>query len=243
MLTLLPAIDLKSGHAVRLLQGRDEDTTVYGSDPVGVAKSFAEQGATWLHVVNLDGAFGRASNNLAIVERIAKETGVKVEFGGGLRSAEDVDAAISIGVSKAVIGTLAFEMKESLAELVQRHGASKIVVAIDAKDGIVATRAWTKSSGMTVVEAARAMLAMGIEEVLYTDVGRDGMQTGPDIATMKQVLRETSIKVIASGGIGKIQDLADLRDIRHPNLSGVVVGNALYEKTFTVKEALGVLVE
>jgi phosphoribosylformimino-5-aminoimidazole carboxamide ribotide isomerase len=241
MITLLPAIDMKAGKVVRLLQGRDDATTEYGSDPVEVAKRFAGDGAKAIHVVNLDGAFGRASDNLAIVSRIVIEVGVPIEFGGGLRSPDDVAAAFQIGVGKAVIGTMAFEQRVLFSELLGIYGPEKIVAALDARHGVVATRGWTESTGVSVVEAGLSLYDVGVREVLYTDVGRDGMQTGTDLPTMKLLLEKTRLNVIASGGIGGLRDLLMLKSLNHDRLTGVVVGKALYERAFTIRQAIDVL--
>ncbi len=238
---LMPAIDLKNGKCVRLLQGRDDDETVYGNDPVAVAESWAEQGAKWLHIVNLDGAFGRASNNVAILEQIAKSGKVKIEFGGGLRTEEDVRHAFEIGVEKVVLGTLAFEDGGVLARILMDNGATRLIVALDAKDGMVTTRGWTVSTGTTVMDAAKRVERAGVREILYTDVARDGMLSGPDLAGLRALMSGTSLEVIASGGIGSLAELRSLGALDKAKLSGVIVGKAFYERKFTYSEAVEAL--
>jgi len=238
---LIPAIDLKRGKCVRLLRGNDAAETVYGEDPVAVAESWAKQGAEWLHIVNLDGAFGRASDNLRIVGQIVRAGKSKVEFGGGLRTEEDVENALELGVEKVVLGTIAFENREALARILQKHGARRVVIALDTKDGIVATKGWTESSGIHAVDAARDLESVGVKEILATDVARDGMLVGPDIAGIEAILRDTSLGVIASGGVGSLEHLRKLVRLQNPRLTGVIVGKALYERRFTLAEAFEAL--
>ncbi len=235
---LMPAIDLKNGKCVRLVQGMADAETIYNDDPVAVAESWAAQGAEWLHVVNLDGAFGKASNNLAIIRRIAAVAKTKIEFGGGLRTEKDVDDALAMGIQKVVLGTMAFDDRDGLARILKKQGPSRVVVALDSKAGVVATQGWTASSGINLVQAAQEFEKVGVREVLYTDVGRDGMLTGPDMAGLEALLTETSLKVIASGGIGSLTDLRILGARDWPQLSGVIVGKALYERKFTYPEAV-----
>ena len=238
---LLPAIDLRAGKCVRLLQGKDDAVTVYGNDPFAVAQSWVRQGALWLHIVNLDGAFGRASENLSFVRWIAQGSGAKVEFGGGLRSEEDVASAFDVGIEKVVLGTLAFTNRPALQRILGRYGPTRVIVALDAKDGIVATEGWTTSSGISLVDAAKHMEREGVSEVLFTDVGRDGMLNGPDIQDLQALMDRTDLNVIASGGVGSLADLSLLVGLEREQLSGVIVGKALYEKKFTCQEALAVL--
>lgn len=237
---LLPAIDLKGGRCVRLIQGRDERTTIYGDDPVAVAAEWVRQGASWLHIVNLDGAFGRASDNLTIVRHIIETTGASVEFGGGLRTEEAVAVAFSLGVRKVVLGTLAFENPAVLARLLHRHGGDRLIVAFDAVNGVIAAKGWTESTGRAVMEGAATMEAAGMCEILYTDVSRDGMLTGPDLVTLQALAAGTKLGIIASGGVASLRDISGLVKLR---LSGIIVGKALYERVFTVTEALRVLEE
>ncbi len=237
---LLPAIDLRRGKCVRLRQGRDDTVTVYGDDPVAVAKEFVQQGATWLHIVNLDGAFGRASDNLAIVDTIARTCNVDVEFGGGLRSLADVAAAAKTGAQKLVVGTVAFTDEHMLREVLRTYGSERIVVAIDAVKGLVATQGWTKSTGVSVKDAARRMQDFGVKEVLYTDVSRDGMMGGPDLETMREIIAMTSLDVIASGGVSSLEDLRKLKALNTARVTGVIVGKALYEGAVTIPEMLKV---
>ncbi len=235
---IIPAIDLKNGKCVRLLQGRDDATTEYSSDPVAVAKRWEESGATRIHVVNLDGAFGRASGNLDIVRRIVREVNVDVQFGGGLRSTADLDAATATGVKKLVLGTMAIENKTLLSEYLRRMGADRIIVALDASGGKVATKGWTEVTEQPVLEVAKEMEQLGVKEILYTDISRDGMMNGPDLSTLKLLTSETGLEIIASGGISKSDDVLELARLGLPGISGVIIGKALYEGKIDLRQML-----
>ncbi len=238
VMRLLPAIDIRAGRCVRLLRGREDSETVYGIDPVAVADSWVAQGAEWLHIVNLDGAFGRASDNLTFVKKIATAGKAKIEFGGGLRSEEDVEHAFDIGVDKVVLGTIAVTDHPALIRILGKYGPSRVVVALDARNGIVTTNGWTSTSGVSVIDAALEFQKAGIREVLYTDIGKDGTLGGPDIPRLQELFRRTSLDVIASGGIGSLEDVRLLAGLKEKHLSGAIVGKALYEKKFTYREAV-----
>ena len=237
-LDIIPAIDLKSGKCVRLLQGRDDATTEYSSDPVAVAKRWQESGATRIHVVNLDGAFGRASGNLEIVRRIVREVNLDVQFGGGLRSMTDIDAAVATGVKRLVLGTIAIENKSLLSECVRQMGGDRVIVALDASNGRVATKGWTEVTEQPVLEVAKEMERLGVKEILYTDISRDGMMTGPDLSTLKLLATETGLRIIASGGIAKSGDVLDVARLGLPGISGVIIGKALYEGKIDLRQML-----
>lgn len=226
---VIPAIDLKNGKCVRLLQGKDDSTTEYSNDPVAIASDWVKQGAQRLHIVNLDGAFGRASDNFGIVRTIASEVDAVIEFGGGLRSMQSIEEAFDAGVHKAVLGTSAVENRELVSEVVRRFGTERVIVSLDSSGGKVATRGWQAISGLNVVDAATQMMSLGIIEILYTDISRDGMLTGPDYETLIQ-LAATGLNVIASGGISSNADIIKLMELRSPNIVGVIIGKALYER-------------
>jgi len=233
---IIPAIDLKNGRCVRLLQGREEATTEYSSDPVAVAKRWEELGATRIHVVNLDGAFGRASGNLEIVRRIVEEVGTDVQFGGGLRSTADINAAVATSVKKLVLGTIAIENKGLLADCLRTLGPDRIIVALDASNGKVATKGWTEVTQQSVLDVAIEVEDMGVGEILYTDISRDGMMSGPDLATLTLLATRTDLKVIASGGISKREDVLELARLGLKGIAGVIIGKALYEGKIDLQE-------
>ena len=237
---VIPAIDLKNGQCVRLLQGRKSDVTVYNEDPVGVAREFAAAGAEMIHVVDLDGAFNEAgSPNRAMVKRIVETVDVPVEFGGGIRTLDDVQQLCDAGVARVVLGTLAAETPELLKEFVSRF-SSRICVGIDARDGRVMTRGWEAATPVMAVDLARAVVDFGVERIIYTDIARDGMLSGPNIEQTLAVVRAADVYVTASGGVSSLDDIKRLRDAEEPRLDSVIVGKALYEGKFKLEEALSV---
>lgn len=232
---LFPAIDIRHGRVVRLSQGEATRQTVYGEDPVAVAERFAEQGAAWIHVVDLDRAFGEGEN-LALVRRIVAGGGgrVRVQLGGGLRTVDRLREGLDLGVSRVVIGTAAAVDPAMLPAAVAAAGAERIAVGIDVRDGLVAIRGWTETSALTAEALAARAVSEGVLTVIYTDVARDGMLTGPDLDGARR-LQTTGAAVIASGGVAGI---GDIRAVREAGLAGAIVGRALYEGRLRLPEAL-----
>jgi phosphoribosylformimino-5-aminoimidazole carboxamide ribotide isomerase len=238
MMLIIPAIDLRDGRCVRLTQGRKDAATIYDGDPVAVAKGFKQAGATMLHVVDLDGAFSEPnSRNRQELVEIIRAVDIPVQFGGGLRTTEDVKAVIELGVARAVIGTLAVESPDTLKELIHRFGSDRIAVGIDARDGKAVTQGWEEEGGLSALQLARRVAALGIERVIYTDVSRDGTLTGVNIEQTCKLARESGLKVTASGGISSLEDLKRL-DASDCGIDSVIVGKALYEGRFTLQQAL-----
>ena len=237
-MTIYPAIDIKGGLCVRLLQGRADQETVYGENPAAVAAEFRAAGSTWVHVVDLDGAFAGEPQNLAAVQAIVA-LGMKVQLGGGLRTRASVERALGFGVSRVVIGTRAAESEAFVGELVQSFGAS-IAVGIDAKDGKVAVKGWVDTSNLGALELARRMDALGVRTLIHTDIGTDGMLTGPNFPAQEAMLGAGRFGVIASGGVSRREDVVRLAELarRHANLDGVIVGKALYEKRVSLPDLL-----
>lgn len=233
---IIPAIDLKGGRCVRLLQGRDEATTEYSDDPVAVADEWVRQGARRIHVVNLDGAFGRSSLNLQVFAAMARRHEIAWQFGGGLRAQDAVDAALGAGAKKVVIGTAAISDRGFLRSVLGLAGPSRTIVALDAREGMVLTHGWTEATSVGVEELAREMHEMGVMEILYTDVDRDGMMTGPDLSTLER-LAGIGPSVLASGGVSSVRDIVSLLGLGKFSISGVIIGKALYEKRVTLAEA------
>jgi len=229
---LFPSIDIRSGRVVRLSQGEATRQTVYGDDPVAVAERFVEQGASWVHVVDLDRALG-TGDNLPAVARIARRVGsrVRLQLGGGL---DLVRAGLDLGVARVVIGTAAAVDPSFVASAVSATGSERLVVGIDTREGQVALRGWTETSTQRAEELARRVVADGIDTVIYTDIGRDGMLGGPDLAGAAALLA-TGARVIVSGGVASAEDI---RGARASGLAGVIVGRALYEGRLTLSEAL-----
>ena len=207
---IYPAIDIKDGRAVRLRQGLAADVTDYGT-PAEAAMDWKTQGATYLHVVDLDGAFEGKGRNLPLVAEIVRETGLPVELGGGIRTMEDIEARLTLGVARVILGTVALTDPDLVRRACARY-PGRIACGIDAKDGRVAVRGWVEASDVDPVDLALRMKDAGVLDVIYTDIRRDGMQTGPNVEATAELVRRTGLRVIGSGGVGKIQDLYDLRD-------------------------------
>jgi len=219
------------------LQGRKSEMTVYNEDPVEVARAFASAGAEMIHVVDLDGAFNEAeSPNRAVVMRIVDAVDVPIEFGGGIRSLEDVQRLCDAGVAQIVLGTVAAEAPTTLSDFVSSFG-SKICVGIDARDGRVMTRGWETATPLMAVDLARSVAECGVERIIYTDIARDGALVGPNIEQTLAVARSANVRVTASGGVSSLEDIERLR---HAGVDGVIVGKALYEGKFKLEEAIRV---
>lgn len=237
---VFPAIDLRRGRCVRLYQGDPEQEVVFGSDPVAVAGQWAAEGATWLHIVNLDAALGDASDNVAVVEAIVRSVDAAIQFGGGLRSLDDIEYVLSRGVTRVVVGTLAMTEPDVVADAVVRFGASRVAVGIDARDGQVATHGWQTTSGIDVMAAAQRALELGAELVVYTDIARDGTMRGPDVAGARRLAAETGLQVIASGGVASLNDVKALRAQTGAGIAGVIIGQALYTGAVDLADAIAV---
>jgi phosphoribosylformimino-5-aminoimidazole carboxamide ribotide isomerase len=237
-MTIYPAIDIKSGRCVRLTQGRADQETVYAENPADVAKEFRQAGSEWVHVVDLDGAFTGEPQNLAAVQAIAS-VGMKVQLGGGLRTRAAVERALSFGVTRVVIGTRAVESDAFVGELVQAFG-EKIAIGIDAKNGAVAVKGWVSTAQVTALDLAKRMDRLGVRTLIHTDIGTDGMLTGPNFAAQEAMLQAGKFGVIASGGVSRREDVVKLAELarRYSNLDGVIVGKALYEKRVDLPDLL-----
>ncbi|WP_457639701.1 1-(5-phosphoribosyl)-5-[(5-phosphoribosylamino)methylideneamino]imidazole-4-carboxamide isomerase [Persephonella sp.] len=232
---VIPAVDIKEGKAVRLFKGRADSVTVYGSDPVEMAKRWEEEGAKHLHVVDLDGAFEGVPKNYRIVEQIVKAVSIPVEFGGGMRSREAVEKMLNIGVDRVVIGSMAYQNPDEFAKVVSDF-PKKVIVGIDAKDGKVAVKGWIEKTEYTPLEFAKKYDHMDIWGFLYTDVNRDGALKGPDIEGTKHLAENLSHPVIASGGVSSVEDVKKLYSLKKYGVYGVVVGKALYEGKINLKQ-------
>jgi phosphoribosylformimino-5-aminoimidazole carboxamide ribotide isomerase len=240
VMLIIPAIDLRDGKCVRLRQGRRREVKVYDHDPVEMARGFEAAGARLLHVVDLDGAFReKKSPNRDVARRIIEAVNIPVEFGGGLRTASDVEEMIASGAERVVIGTLAVEEPETLKSFLGLFGA-RIVVGIDARADSVLTRGWEKQGGASALELAHQMALMGVSRIIYTDVSRDGMLEGVNVEQTIRVASRAVIPVTASGGIGSLADIERLKAATEFGVDSVIVGKALYEGIFTLREALEV---
>jgi len=237
---ILPAIDLRGGKVVRLEQGRAEAETIYGTDPVAVAESFRAAGATYLHMVDLDGAFTGKLKNLHLVAAVAKafSPALFIELGGGMRTEGAIGEALEAGVRRVVIGTRACESLPFVRAVVEKFGAERIAVGIDAKDGIVSTKGWTAPSPWTAPDLARAVAAQGVRTIIYTDIETDGMFTGPNLTALRELSSAVpEVKMIASGGIANIEHIQSLRTLGE-TVDGVIIGKALYDGKLKLADAL-----
>ncbi len=228
--TVYPAIDLHTGQVERLRQGLLEEKTIYGRDPAAAAQRWLEAGARWLHVVNLDGAFDREGKEnwqaIAAIIKTAHAYRASIQLGGGLRSEEMLQSALDLGASRLVVGTLIIEQPEKAAELVQRFGAERIAAGIDARDGQVQSHGWQQSSGLEAARLVSQLESAGLRWVIYTDIARDGMNSGLNLAASVEIAKNSQISLIASGGVHSLQDILDCQ---HAGLAGVIIGRALYD--------------
>lgn len=237
---LYPAIDIRGGQAVRLLQGDYGRETAYDADPVDAAKRWAGEGAEFLHVVDLDGAKAGAPQNLEVVRRIAVAVDCPIQVGGGLRDAGSVAAVLDAGAERVVIGTAALRDPAFLAEALERHG-ERVVVSVDARDGKVALAGWTEAGEEGVVEAVAELSSQGVARFLCTAIEVDGTMEGPALGELSEIAAATQAQVIASGGVGDLSHLEDLARNAAPNIEGAIVGRALYEGKFTVAAGIAAL--
>jgi phosphoribosylformimino-5-aminoimidazole carboxamide ribotide isomerase len=235
MMIIYPAIDLRGGKVVRLKEGDPSRQTVFSDDPLTTAKTWIDSGAQWIHMVNLDGAFASANNNGAILEQVAA-LGTPVQFGGGLRSMADIEQAVARGATRVVLGTIAIEQPDIVVQAVERWGAERISVALDTRDGKVATHGWQQVSQQTPVELGKAMAARGVRHALYTDVSRDGGLRGVNVESTVALGQETGLQVIASGGVSSADEIRQLA--ASGAVAGAVIGMALYEGRLTLQDAL-----
>ena len=233
---IIPAIDLKNGRCVRLIQGKEDQETVYGEDPVETALGFEERGAQQIHLVDLDGAFRGESKNLEQVERIAGAVKVPLELGGGIRSLDDISRVFDLGVSFVIIGTIAVKNPKILEEAIRRFG-NQLILGLDAKDGKVAVSGWVEITEFSDEKFAIQWKQLGIDRVIYTDIARDGMLTGPNLSSLRRMAISTGLKVTASGGVSSLDDLKQLVELERDGVDEVIVGKAIYERQLDLREA------
>ncbi len=233
--TIYPAIDLRGGKVVRLKEGNPARLTAYSDDPAETARRWLDAGTRWLHVVNLDGAFGESDDvNRSALESILR-TGAQIQFGGGIRSLAAIERALDLGVSRVILGTIAVEQPGVVADALKKFGAEKVAVGIDARDGLVRVRGWKEGSGITANDLALQMQRLGIRTVIFTDVSRDGLGSGLNIPSTRALAEASGLDVIASGGVHTMEDVIAAREA---NLAGAIIGRALYEGPIDLKEAL-----
>lgn len=236
---IFPAIDMRGGKVVRLKQGDPAAQTNYADDPAQMARRWEDEGARWLHVVNLDGALGEAqSPNLAALRRVLDGARAPVQFGGGLRDLEGIGTVLDMGVARAVLGTVAVNQPEIVRDAIARFGAEKIVVGLDARDGFVATHGWQTQSALSAAEVAERMKDMGANRIVFTDIARDGMLRGVNADATRALARTSGMRVIASGGVASLDDIERLKECEADGVEGVIIGQALYTGAVSLAEAL-----
>ena len=236
-MTIIPAIDIEDGKCVRLVRGERGTETVFGEDPVEVALAWQDQGARLLHVVDLDAAFQPGHGNRPAIARIVKAVGIPVQVGGGVRSLADFDRLLETGAARVVFGTAAVENPSVVREALG-IAPQAVVVGVDVRDGKVAVRGWQEDSAQEPVELGKRWVEEGVDTFIYTDISRDGVLTGPNVAAVRRFARETKARVVASGGIGSLEDLRRLREAETDGVESAIVGRALYERIFTLAEAM-----
>lgn len=232
---LYPAIDLKDGKCVRLIQGDYNAVTVFGDDPAEMAKKWESQGGKYLHLVDLDGAKAGKGINDEAIKSIIQAVTIPVELGGGIRTLEDIKAKLELGVDRVILGSVAVSHLDLVREAVERYGSDKIVVGVDAKEGKVAVEGWQEVSTRTALEFCRELKGVGVKTVIYTDIAKDGMMQGPNIDATKQLIDETGMDVVASGGVATLEDLKRVEMI---GAEGAIIGKALYIDAIDLKEAV-----
>lgn len=234
---LYPAIDIKGGKCVRLCQGKFDKVQVYAENPVDVARAWERAGASYIHLVDLDGALMGRGVNRDVIRKITKAVFVPVQLGGGIRTKEDLEAVFDMGVSRAIIGTKAVTDPSFIKECIDEYGADRIVIGIDAKDGLVAVEGWGEVSKISAMQLGLDMKALGVKTIVYTDISKDGMLTGPNVAATKELSDATGIDIIASGGVSTMEDL---ERIYANGIHGAIIGKALYEKRIDLAKAVSV---
>lgn len=238
---IFPAIDLRNGQCVRLLHGDPDQQTNYSDDPGWVAEQFAEAGAEWLHVVNLDGAFGDTSGsatNLEAIQAILDQVSIPIQLGGGIRTIEDIERLLNLGITRVILGTMAVERPRQILDIIARFGAEQIVIGIDARYGKVASHGWRKTSNLTATALGQQMQSLGVTRIVYTDISRDGALTGINVKGSKELAQETGLKVIISGGAATMDDVHQAHANAGTDIEGLIIGRALYTKAIDLTEAI-----
>lgn len=234
----LPAIDLKEGKCVRLLQGDAAKKTVYSSDPVAVAEGFQADGARWLHMVDLDGAFSGVRHHTAVVRQVKSATNLRIELGGGIRTLTDAESCLAAGAERIVLGTAAWQSPAFMAEAVKEFGKEHVAVGIDARGGFVSVKGWTETTDQTVFDLAKLAQDSGVGTLIYTDIAQDGMLSSPDYSTLSEIMSRFDLDLVASGGVASLEHISALMSLKPHAPYGCISGKAIYEERFSVKEAV-----
>jgi len=237
IMQLIPAIDLMNGKIVRLTRGEAKTAKIYETEfgtPVDAAKRWRDEGASKMHIIDLDAAFA-LGNNYSVIAEIANDVKLPIQVGGGIRSYEIIENLFETGITQVILGALAFSDPSAIGKIQKKFGAESVIVALDNKDGLIMVEGWKTATAMTVEDALEKYTNLGVRRFLITSIAQDGMLTGPDLPTLSQATLYPNAKIVAAGGIGRIGDLAALKEI---GVEGAVIGKALYEKRFTLKEAI-----
>jgi phosphoribosylformimino-5-aminoimidazole carboxamide ribotide isomerase len=238
MITIIPAIDLKGGKCVRLRQGFANKETIYSDSPVEMAMHWVKEGGTFLHVIDLDGAFKGTPVHVDVLRNICETITIPIEIGGGIRTDEDIETLLATGVRRVILGTRACEYPEELVRLVERFDGERVAVGIDARNGKAQTKGWVETTDVEAVDLAKQVAAAGVKTIIYTDTSRDGMLGGVNAFETGKICSSVSCNVIASGGVSTLEDIKRLTALHCANLTGVIVGKALYEETVSVKQLI-----
>ncbi|MCR6546887.1 1-(5-phosphoribosyl)-5-[(5-phosphoribosylamino)methylideneamino]imidazole-4-carboxamide isomerase [Dehalobacterium formicoaceticum] len=234
---VIPAIDLRGGKCVRLIEGRLDQETIYSDDPAGMAQTFEQAGAERLHVVDLDGAFSGQMVNFDVIKKIVQGIKIPVQLGGGIRTMDSIDQLLDLGVSRVILGTAAISNLDLVQKSVEKYGG-QIMVGIDSKNGQVAIEGWAETVGKTYLELGHEIRSLGITQVVFTDTRRDGTLQGPNLASSAELARTCDLEVIVSGGVSTIEDIRKIRQLKEPGIVGVIMGKALYAGKVDLKEAI-----
>lgn len=237
---IIPAIDLRAGKCVRLVEGKLEHETIYSDDPAAVARVWQDSGARYLHVVDLDGAFAGSPQNLDTIQEIIAAIQIPVEVGGGIRDLPTVERLLQLGVSRVILGTAAIQNPELVSQACECFGSESIVVGIDARDGKVAIEGWGLTAEKDALELADEIHQLGVPRVVFTDIARDGTLKGPNLEAIKKLAISCKVKVIASGGVSTIEDVAALNELVPLGVEGVIIGKALYAGTINIEDAMAI---
>ena len=235
---IFPAIDIRGGKCVRLIKGDFNQETVFSDRPEIMAKKWQDEGGKYLHLVDLDGALAGKSQNLATVEMILKTVDIPVELGGGIRTMENIEAVLDMGVSRVILGSVAVKNPQLVKDACKKYGSERIVVGIDAKDGIVAVDGWGVSGNVEAKELAKKMALGGVKHIIYTDISRDGTLSGVNVQATAEIARYSGVKVVASGGVSSIEDIKLLKQYEADGIEGVIVGKSIYTGSLSLPEAL-----
>lgn len=235
---IIPAIDLLNGKVVRLHKGAEETAKVYSEKPWEIADSFQSAGAEWIHIVDLDGAFGRSGINDSVIQRIIKQSSIPIQLGGGIRSVDAITAMFNLGISRIILGSIAVTYPDFARKAIQKFGQEHVIVGIDARDNKVSTHGWTKDNPIMAIDFAKEMAGFGVKRFIVTDINTDGMLCGVQPQLMLDIATQTGAKVIVSGGVASIADIDELMKKGDNIIEGVIIGRAIYENKLDLKEAI-----